>query len=42
MFDSRIRMALAALIGILLVGPSVAWADTARISITTGGTGGVY
>jgi TRAP transporter TAXI family solute receptor len=42
MFDHRIRMALATLIGILLVGPSVAWADTARISITTGGTGGVY
>jgi len=25
-----------------LAGASPAWADTARISITTGGTGGVY
>ena len=42
MFDHRIRMALVALAGVLLAGPSAAWADTARISITTGGTGGVY
>jgi TRAP transporter TAXI family solute receptor len=42
MFDHRIRAALAALLGIALAAASAAWAQTARISITTGGTGGVY
>ena len=42
MFDYRLRVARAALIGLALGIASTAWAQTARISITTGGTGGVY
>ena len=38
----RIRAPFAAFVALLLaVGPS-AWAQTTRISISTGGTGGVY
>ena len=42
MLDHRIRAALAALIGLSLAAATAAWGQTARISITTGGTGGVY
>jgi len=41
MFRFRILTSLAASV-LFLVAASPAWADTARISITTGGTGGVY
>src|SRR5215831_8487855 len=39
---NHIRVALVALLGLVLVFAGPASADTARISITTGGTGGVY
>jgi TRAP transporter TAXI family solute receptor len=42
MFDSRIRVPLGAMLGLLLAFATPAWAQTSRISITTGGTGGVY
>ena len=42
MLDHRIHAAFAALIGLSLAAASVAWGQTSRISITTGGTGGVY
>jgi hypothetical protein len=42
MLDHRIRAALAALIALSLALVSAAWGQTSRISITTGGTGGVY
>jgi uncharacterized protein len=42
MLYHRISAALAALLGVSLVAAPAAWAQTARISITTGGTGGVY
>jgi len=42
MLDQRIRRLLACLVGLSLAAAAAAWAQTARISITTGGTGGVY
>jgi TRAP transporter TAXI family solute receptor len=42
MFNVRRLIGVAASIGLLLGPPSAAFADTSRISISTGGTGGVY
>src|SRR5262249_58427962 len=42
MLDHRTRAALAALIALPVGVASAAWSQTSRISITTGGTGGVY
>src|SRR5205809_7908268 len=43
MFSDRTRAVLGAAIGLVLVFASTAtWAQTSRISISTGGTGGVY
>src|SRR5215470_2702129 len=42
MLNHRTRAVLAALIALSLGAASAAWSQTSRISITTGGTGGVY
>jgi TRAP transporter TAXI family solute receptor len=42
MLGYRIRSALTAFVALSLAVTSSAWAQTARISISTGGTGGVY
>lgn len=42
MLDPHIRKAVGCLIGLALAAAPAAWGQTARISITTGGTGGVY
>jgi TRAP transporter TAXI family solute receptor len=43
MFGDRTRAAIGATLGLMLAGVATAtWAQTSRISITTGGTGGVY